>query len=239
MNANEIDIPEWLVKARTTLMAKNTNTQEAKNYRPIACENIMMKVYTGCLARLIEEHCVDNNIIFPEQAGAKKGMWGCTDQLLINKVVSDKVKPYHHNLCTVWLDYKKVYDSVPHEWICKSLRLAKVPEHIVQAIERIIKSWKTELSLPTANGNILVGDIVYKKGVLQGDYLSVILFILSLNPSSFLLNETEGYKMGPSEDRNKNLTHLFFVDDLKLFASTLNQAKYLLDVITTFSRDIK
>ena len=81
-----------------------------------------------------------------------------------------------------------------------------MPEHIVQAIERIIKSWKTELNLPTANGNILIGDIVYKKG----DYLSVILFILSLNPSSFLLNKAEGYKMGPSEDRNKNLTHLFF-----------------------------
>ena len=49
-----------------------------------------------------------------------------------------------------------------------------------------------------------------QKGVLQGDYLSVILFILSLNPSSFLLNETEGYKMGPSKDRNKNLTHFIF-----------------------------
>ena len=198
-----------------------------------------MKVYTRCLARLIEEHCVDNNIIFPEQAGAKKGMWGCTDQLLINKVVSDEVKRYCRNLCTVWLDYKKAYDSLPHEWICESLRLAKVPEHIVQAIEQIIKSWKTELNLPTANGNILIGDIVYKEGVLQGDYLSVILFMLSLNPSPFLLNETEGYKMGPSEDRNKNLTHLFFVDDLTLFASTLNQAKYLLDVIATFSRDIR
>ena len=52
------------------------------------------------------------------------------------------------------------------------------------------------------------------------------------------MNDTEGYKMGPTEYRNKNLTHLFFVDDLKLFASTLNQAKYLLDVITTVSGDI-
>ena len=82
------------------------------------------------------------------------------------------------------------------------------------------------------------GNIVYKKGVLQGDYLSVMLFILSLNPASFLLNKSEGYKMGPTEDRNKNWTQLFFVDDLKLFASTLNQAKYLLDVIRTFSREI-
>ena len=96
-------------------MAKNNNTHEAKNYRPIACENIMMKVCTGCLALLIEEHCVDNNIIFPKRAGAKKGMWGCTDQLLVNKVVSDEVKEHHRNLCTVWLYYRKAYDSVSHE----------------------------------------------------------------------------------------------------------------------------
>ena len=100
-----------------------------------------------------------------------------------------------------------------HEWICKSLRLAKMPEHIMQSIERIIKSWRTELNPPTIDGNILIGDIVYKKGALQGDYLSVILFILynSLNPASLLLNESEGYKMGPTEDRNKNLTHLFLM----------------------------
>ena len=32
--------------------------------------------------------------------------------------------------------------------------------------------------------------------------------------------------------------HLFFVDDLKLYASSLERSKYQLDVITTFSKDI-
>ena len=73
---NEEIIPEWLIMARTTLIAKNDNTHETKNYRPIACENITMKVYMGCLAKLIEQHCDDNNIIYPEQAGAKKECGG-------------------------------------------------------------------------------------------------------------------------------------------------------------------
>ena len=173
----------------------------------------MMKVYAGCLVLLIEEHCIENNIIFPE-------LWGCTDQLLINKVVSDEVKQHRRNLCAVWLDYKKACDSVPHEWMCEALRLAKIPEHIVKLIERLIKAWETELNLPTVNGNILIGDILYKKGAL---YKGVILFILSLNPESYLLNQTEGYRMGPPIERSKNLTHLFFVDDLKLYASNLEQ----------------
>ena len=74
INNNNYNLPEWLVKTRTTLLPKNEQTHDPKNYRPIACENLMMKVYTGCIASLLEEHCTENNIIYPEQAGAKKGM---------------------------------------------------------------------------------------------------------------------------------------------------------------------
>ena len=238
INNNNYSLPEWLVKTRTTLLPKNEQTQDPKNYRPLACENLTMKVYTDCIALLLEEHCTDNNMIYPEQAGAKKDMWGCTDQLLINKVVTDEVKNHRRNLCTIWLDYKKAYDSVPSQWIIEGLRLAKVTEPIVRSIEILMKSWLVELNLPTKDGNIQIGEILYRKGLLQGDYFSVILFILSLNPVSYLLNETDGYKMGPNEKRDKNLTHLLFVDDIKLFAVSITNALHQLDIVTTFSRDI-
>ena len=77
---------------------KNEETRNPKNYRPIACENILMETYTGTLALPLEEHLRDNNIIAPEQAGAKKGMWGCTDQLLINRVVTDEVTKGRRNV---------------------------------------------------------------------------------------------------------------------------------------------
>ena len=34
------------------------------------------------------------------------------------------------------------------------------------------------------------------------------------------------------------MTHLFFVNDLKLFAPKINSMKLLLDLITQFSKDI-
>ena len=37
---------------------------------------------------------------------------------------------------------------------------------------------------------------------------------------------------------SKPLNHIFFVDDLKLLARSLTKAKRLLDIITTFSKDI-
>ena len=118
------------------------------------------------------------------------------------------------------------------------LRLAKIPEQIISAIEHLIGTWKTELNIPTVDRMITIGDIIYKKGVPQGDFLSVILFILSLNLLSFLLNKTDRYKTGLGTLIEKIPTHLFFVNDLKLYGSNLEQCKLQLEIVTKFSKDI-
>ena len=138
------------------------------------------------------------------------------------------------NALYIWLDYKKAFDSVPHSWLIKSLELAKVPSTIIKAIERLTETWSTNAYLLTSKGNITTVEIKYKKGILQGDALSVILFILSVNPSSFLLNRAEGFEI----TEEKSLNHVFFVDDLKLYTRSYEIAKLLLDTITTFSNEV-
>ena len=135
------------------------------------------------------------------------------------------------NALYIWLDYKKAFDSVPHSWLIKSLKLAKVPSTIIKAIERLTETWSMNAYLLTSKENITTDEIKYKKGILQCDALSVILFILSVNPSSFLLNRAEGFEI----TEEKSLNHVFFVDDLKLYARSYELAKLLLDIITTFS----
>ena len=63
-----------------------------------------------------------------------------------------------------------------------------------------------------------------------------MLFILALNPLSYLIKQLKGYPAG--QNRNINVTHNFFVDDLKLYNSSLNGMKKQLDLVTSFSRDI-
>ena len=76
----EIDLPDWLSLAKTTLTSKNQNTPIAKNYRPIACLNIIYKLYTSCLNIFLQEHYIRNNTITPEKAGGKPDVWGCIEQ---------------------------------------------------------------------------------------------------------------------------------------------------------------
>ena len=74
--------------------------------------------------------------------------------------------------------------------------------------------------------------IKYLREIFQGDNLSVLLFILFVNSLSFLLNKLQGHRIGKNGNRNQNISHLFLVDDLKLFATNMYQIILLLDQFT-------
>ena len=137
-----------------------------------------------------------------------------------------------------WLDYQKAFDSVPHEWLLIALKLAKVPPLVISAIETLMQKWSTNVHLTSHEGDIQSNTIHYLRGIFQGDSLSVLLFILSVNPLSFLLKKLKGYQIGPSGKHDTTINHLFFVDDLKLIAVNLNLLKQQLDLVTQFSSDI-
>lgn len=231
-------MPDWLATSRTTLIPKNKDTHLTNNYRPIACQNTTYKLYTSILTHFIEDHCISNNILYPEQAGGRKGSWGCTDQLLINKMVLDEVRLHQRSAFLMWFDYKKAFDSVPHAWIHKAAELIKLPADILNAIYRLTNSWSTRASLNTPTEVIETQSIRYKTGVLQGDCLALMLFMLSINPLSHLLQRCEGYNAGLPGNRDTKITHLLFVDDLKTFDSSQEKGMEKLKIITEFTNSI-
>ena len=50
-----------------------------------------------------------------------------------------------------------------------------------------------------------------------------------------MLRNLEGYSYGTN--RNSNITHNVFIDDLKLYASNINILKKQLELVTTFCKD--
>ena len=77
----------------------------------------------------------------------------------------------------------------------------------------------------------------YLRGILQGDTSSLILFVLSVNPLSFLLEKHEEYKISIDE-KGKNISHLFFVDNLKLYAANIAKTMLMLKTVTQYSNDV-
>ena len=83
-------------------------------------------------------------------------------------------------------------------------------------------TWMTNVCINGEKDSYVSNTKKYLKGLFQGDSLSVLLFILSLNPMSFLLNKLKGYAFGKNGSRNEDITHLFFVDDLKIFDTNMS-----------------
>ena len=84
------------------------------------------------------------------------------------------------------------------------------------------------------NKDTITSSINIKRGIFQGDSLSPLLFCLSLAPLSSMLSNTKcGYEI-----YRKKVNHLFYIDDLKLFARNDGQLEGLLTTVKEFSNDI-
>ena len=143
-------------------------------------------------------------------------------------------KGRHRNLSLAWIDYRKAFDSVPHDWLINALKLYKISPVIVNVIKFSMSLWKTNLLLTHENGTLRSNKIDIDCGIFQGDSLSPLIFCLALAPlSTILIGTGYGYKI-----QNRFISHLFYMGDLKLFAKDENNLEEMLQLVKKFSDDI-
>ena len=96
----------------------------------------------------------------------------------------------------VWIDYKKAHDIVPQRWILHYLKTYEIPDHVVQCIEKSMKTWRVELK---AGGKSLV-EVKIQGGMFQKDALSPLLFVIAMMPRKQILKKsTARYKLTKSQ----------------------------------------
>ena len=206
--------PEWLTEGTTDLLPKSQETQNPQNYRPITYLTTTYKILTSIITERMYTFLEENSILPQEQKGCKRNSYGCKDQLLINKMILENCRKKSRNLSTAWIDPKKAFDSVPHEWILKAIELYKIFPIISYFLRTSMTKWQTWLFLSHNNGTLKSDPIKIKRGIFQGDSLSPLLFCLALILLSNELNNTGyGYKIC-----DQTINYLFYMDDLKLFA---------------------
>ena len=77
-----------------------------------------------------------------------------------------------------WIDYKKAYDMVPHSSsIIECLDLFEVEENIKSLLVNGMEKWKVML----CSANSEFGEVKIKWSIFQGDSLSPLVFVLTLN----------------------------------------------------------
>ena len=100
-----------------------------------------------------------------------------------------------------WIDYKKAYDMLPQSWILHCLKMYKISHEVINFIEQTMKTWRVELTAEGRN----IAETKIQRGIIQGDALSPLLFIIAMMPLNHILRKcTAGYKLA-REDQPPNV----------------------------------
>ena len=197
---------------RTIFIMKDAKKGKvASNFRPNACLQLMWKLFTDIFAETIYNHFLHNPPPPNEKKGCREESRGVKDQLLIHKAFLQNYKRTCKNLAMGLTDYKNTYNMVPQSWLKEAMELVWFANNHQKLLFDSMERWKT---IPTADNHVL-GEVNIKKGILQGDTLSPLLFAIVLIPLSMILQEIQsGYQL---DKHSIKINHLLFMDDLKLY----------------------
>jgi hypothetical protein len=135
-----------------------------------------------------------------------------------------------------WIDYQKAFDRVPHNWIIKSLQLIGINEKVIAFTKKAMTYWKKCMRLQAENEFIETEDIKIDCGIFQGDSLSPLLFCICLIPLMEQMNRLNtGYEQHITKAK---ISHLLYMDDLKLTAKSEEELQKQVQTVKTFSDDI-
>ncbi|TBU20345.1 reverse transcriptase [Hamiltosporidium tvaerminnensis] len=152
---------DWFYCGLTYLIPKGT-PKTGSDYRPITCMSNLYKLTTKCVTKVVQVEVERRGLLSDNQLGAVRGVQGAKEQALLNVAIN------------------KDLDSIDHAYLTQCIENLNLPDWILKFIKVIISKWKIDISVRPEK-------IMSKKidrGILQGDSLSPLLFVLCIDPLS-------------------------------------------------------
>ena len=206
-----VEIPRNFIIGRPVLLPKVDEPQSPKEFRPITVLNGAYKLFTSVMEARIRNLVTSRDWWPKEQRALVSDVRGCQEAVLLDKAVMRTATAGKGRTIAVgWVDYQKAYDSVSQEWL-RMLLERVVGGRTANCLSRLMEGWATRLQVGRAKGDL----IRYRRGLFQGDGLSPLLFCLAISPISYLLRLTPGFSLPAPVEK---VTHIFYMDDLKVYA---------------------
>lgn len=238
---NGKNLPQgWIAEGRVILLYKSGPRSDPANFRPIACLNTCYKLLTGFVATYLDQYVRERNILPSEQVALRGGIWGSTHALILDQTMTaDAQDQKQRPISVAWIDYAKAFDSVPHSYMKWLLSAVHIPIPLKRFLQSLMKMWKVRYEVRSPRGQTERSSYLrIRSGVLQGDSFSPLLFCLAMAPISHAINNTRCCYVTGSGKLKKlqiSLSHLFYMDDLKLFANSAENLSKQIKAVTSIS----
>ena len=229
----DMERPEWLVHGQTVMIPKEGCEGRPDQFRPITCLNTTYKTLTGAASRVLMHHATRFDLVPEEQKALRKGRRGCLDALAIDHAVSKERKDKGRDMSVAWPDFRKAYDLVPHRVIHETVKSCRAPAWIQNLLTKVMPIWKTTVVVWCQGNTTKSIHIQFHRGLFQGDALFTLLLCLCAAPLSLALRTTKGVR---SEFQGKRLTHLMFMDDLKVYSEATPELQLAVQLVEDVSK---
>ena len=207
-------VPEIWCKANVVLVFKNKGEiTDVSNYRPISLTCVVRRLFE----RLMLQYMVPftENILHPSQGGFRPGRSTIHQCYALHEIMKAHPKAIH-----AFLDLRAAYDCVNQRILWRDMETYGVSSHMIAVCQALFSSNKVNLVVGGQKG----GDILCRRGLLQGSSLSPLLFNLYINSLVGRLD-----KLPKMHTHGLSSNSLFFADDGGLHAKTPLVMQCLLD----------
>ena len=204
LSLKEGKLPSDWKHAEVTAIFKKGIKTDPGNYRPVSLTSIICKILESFIRDAIQTHMEENKLYTTCQHGFRQKK-SCTSQLL--EVMEDFTSflDKREDFDVIYLDFKKAFDSVPHERLLLKLNGYGISGSILNWIRSFLEDRTQRVRVDSEFSSTTK----VTSGIPQGSILGPILFTIFINDLP---------------DAIESICKIF-ADDTKIYNTTKNYLK--------------
>jgi hypothetical protein len=208
---------------------KSGELDDPNNYRGIALNSCISKLFTLLLNNRLTSWCDERGIISYNQIGFRKG-FRTSDHVFTLKTLIDDSFKNKQKLYTCFVDFKKAYDTVWRKGLFYKLLLNGISEKFVN----LMRNMYSELQFCISLSNGLSMPFKSLVGLKQGCNLSPLLFNMFIDDIPKIIDSSN---CDPPMLGSHSVSCLLYADDLVLLSKSRAGLQNAINALDQFSKD--